>query len=78
MTETVSLPVWAAVAAGGFVLWAVFDRLLIPCVRWLFRRRADRVIDELNTRLDLRIPAFHRTRRRVLIELLTYDPEIMG
>ena len=78
MTETVSLPVWAAVAAGGFVLWAVFDRLLVPCVRRLFRRRADRVIDELNTRLDLRIPAFHRTRRRVLIELLTYDPEIMG
>ena len=77
MTETISLPVWIAVAGGALVLWAVLDRLLIPSVRWFFRRRVERVIDELNTRLDLRIPAFHRTRRRVLIELLTHDPRVM-
>ena len=77
MTETISLPIWIAVAAGALVLWAVLDRLLIPSVRWFFRRRVERVIDELNTRLDLRIPAFHRTRRRVLIELLTHDPRLM-
>ena len=76
MTETVSLPVWVVVAAGALALWAVFDRLLLPGVRWFFRRRADRVVDELNTRLDLRIPPFHRTRRRVLVELLTCDPGI--
>ena len=74
MTETISLPIWIAVAGGALVLWAILDRLLIPSVRWFFRRRVERVIDELNTRLDLRIPAFHRTRRRVLIELLTHDP----
>ena len=77
MTEPISLPVWLAVVAGALALWAVLDRLLIPSVRWFFRRRANRVIDELNTRLKLRIPAFHQTRRRVLIELLTYDPGIM-
>ena len=77
MTETVSLPIWMAVAAGAFVVWAVLDRLLIPSVRWFFRRRVNRVIEELNTRLELQIPAFHRTRRRVLIELLTYDPRVM-
>ena len=77
MTETISLPIWIAVAAGALVLWAILDRLLIPSVRWFFRRRVERVIDELNTRLDLRIPAFHRTRRRVLIELLTHDPRVM-
>ena len=77
VTETVSLPIWMAVAAGAFVVWAVFDRLLIPSVRWFFRRRVNRVIEELNTRLELQIPAFHRTRRRVLIELLTYDPKVM-
>ena len=60
-----------------FVVWAVLDRLLIPSVRWFFRRRVNRVIEELNTRLELQIPAFHRTRRRVLIELLTYDPKVM-
>ena len=77
MTETISLPIWIAVAAGALVLWAILDRLLIPSVRWFFRRRVERVMDELNTRLDLRIPAFHRTRRRVLIELLTHDPRVM-
>ena len=77
MTETISIPIWIAVAAGALVLWAILDRLLIPSVRWFFRRRVERVIDELNTRLDLRIPAFHRTRRRVLIELLTHDPRVM-
>ncbi len=77
MTETISLPIWIAVAAGALVLWAILERLLIPSVRWFFRRRVERVIDELNTRLDLRIPAFHRTRRRVLIELLTHDPRVM-
>ena len=77
MTETVTLPVWVASAAGAVVLWAVFDRFLVPGVRWFFRRRIDRVIDELNTRLDLQIPAFHRTRRRALIELLACDPEVM-
>ena len=77
MTETISLPIWIAVAAGALVLWAILDRLLIPSVRWYFRRRVERVIDDLNTRLDLRIPAFHRTRRRVLIELLTHDPRVM-
>ena len=77
MTETISLPIWIAVAAGALVLWAILDRLVIPSVRWFFRRRVERVIDELNTRLDLRIPAFHRTRRRVLIELLTHDPRVM-
>ena len=77
MTETITLPLWIAVAAGALVLWAILDRLLIPSVRWYFRRRVERVIDELNTRLDLRIPAFHRTRRRVLIDLLTHDPRVM-
>ena len=77
MTETISLPVWIAVVAGALALWAILDRLLIPSVRWFFRRRVNRVIDELNTRLKLQIPAFHQTRRRVLIERLTYDPKVM-
>lgn len=77
MTETVSLPVWVVAAAGALALWAVLDRLLIPGVRRLFRRRVERAIDELNMRLDLQIPAFHRTRRRVLVERLIHDPEVM-
>ena len=76
MTETIPVPVWVAAAAALFVIWALLDRLLLPGVRWFLRRRVDRAFDELNKRLKLRVPAFHRTRRRVLIEMLTRDPAV--
>ena len=77
MTETISLPTWVVAVAGVLVLWAVLDRLIVPSTRWFFRRRASRVIDELNTRLSLQIPLFQRTKRQVLIDRLTDDPEVM-
>ena len=63
--------------AGAFALWAVIDFLFIPGARWVVRRRVNRVIDELNTRLQLQIPAFQQTKRQVLIDRLTYDPKVM-
>ena len=77
MAETVSLPIWIVAVAGALVLWAILDRLLVPGLRWLFRRRVNRVIDDLNTHLQLHIPPFQHTRRRVLIDRLTYDPQVM-
>ena len=77
MTETISLPVWIAVIAGAFALWAVIDILFIPGARWVVRRRVNRMIDELNTRLQLQIPAFQQTKRQVLIDRLTYDSKVM-
>ena len=77
MTDPISLPIWLAVVAGALAVWAVLDRFLIPGAGWFFRRRANRVINELNTRLQLRIPALQQTRRQVLIDQLTYDPIVM-
>ena len=77
MTATVALPLWVAAVAGALALWAVLHFLLIPGGRWFVRRRVNRVIDELNTRLQLRIPAFQQTKRQVLIDRLTYDPGVM-
>ena len=77
MTETISVPVWVAVPVGLLALWAVLDRLLVPSVRWFLRRRVNRVIEELNTRLQLGIPPFYRTKRRALIDRLACDPEVM-
>ena len=67
----------AGAAGGGFASWALLARLLIPSVRWFFRRRLNIVIDEVNQRLDLQIPAFKLTRRRILIDQLTYDPQVL-
>ena len=77
MTEPVSLPIWAVVVLSGFALWAVLDRVLVPGLRWVLRRRVYRVISDLNTRLKLQVPPFQQTKRRVLIDRLMYDPQVM-
>ena len=77
MTGSVSLPVWLAVALSLLAAWALLDRLLVPSVRWYLRRRVNRVIDEVNTRLKLQIPSFHRTKRQVLVDRLMYDPKVV-
>jgi len=78
MTQTVALPVWLLAVLILFAAWAVLDRLLLPGVRWYFRRRINRVIDEINTRLDIEIPAFKLTRRQVLIDRLFHDPRVQA
>lgn len=78
VNESVTLPLWVASAAGLLAVWVLVARLLLPGLRWLRRRRVDRVIDELNTRLQLQIPAFHRTKRQVLVERLSGDPETLA
>jgi glycerol-3-phosphate O-acyltransferase len=77
MTRLVSLPLWLVALLFLLAAWAALDRLLMPGVRWYLRRRVNRAIDELNTRLRLKIPPFHRTRRRVLIDRLVYDPKVV-
>ena len=74
----ISLPVWVVVIVSALALYSVLDFLLIPGGYWLLRKRFNRVIDELNTRLQLQIPAFQQTKRSVLIDRLVYDPQIMA
>lgn len=77
MTRLVSLPLWLVALLFLLAAWAALDRLLMPGVRWYLRRRVNRAIDKLNTRLRLEIPPFHRTRRQVLIDRLAYDPKVV-
>ncbi|HVT60935.1 MAG TPA: 1-acyl-sn-glycerol-3-phosphate acyltransferase [Thermoanaerobaculia bacterium] len=77
MSGTVSLPVWVVILLALLAGWATLDRLLVPSVRWYLRRRVNRVIDELNTRLKIEIQPFQRTRRQVLIDRLLYDPRVL-
>lgn len=77
MTRTVTLPLWLAIVVGLLAAWAALDRLLVPSVRWYLHRRVARLIDEVNARLHLEIRPFQRTRRRVLIDRLMYDPKVL-
>lgn len=77
MTATIELPVWLLLIVGVLAAWVILERLLVPGVRWFFRRRVNAVILEINRRARLRIPTFSLTKRRVLVDRLTYDPEVL-
>jgi glycerol-3-phosphate O-acyltransferase len=77
MGSQVTLPLWVVIIVAVLAAWAAVDRILVPSVRWALRRRANRAIDELNTRLKLRIQPFKLTARQVLIDRLVFDPEVL-
>jgi glycerol-3-phosphate O-acyltransferase len=77
MGSQVTLPLWVVIIVALLAAWAAIDRILVPSVRWALRRRANRAIDELNTRLKLRIQPFKLTARQVLIDRLVFDPEVL-
>jgi glycerol-3-phosphate O-acyltransferase len=77
MGEPVAVPLWLFVAIAAFAAWSLVDRLLIPSVRWLLRRRLNRLIDTVNRRLAVEIKPFQLTKRQVLIDRLVYDPPVV-
>lgn len=77
MDAPITLPFWLFVLLCALAVLATLDRLLMPSVRWYLRRRVNRVIDELNSRLQLRLEPFKLTRRELLIDRLMYDPEVI-
>jgi glycerol-3-phosphate O-acyltransferase len=58
LSGTVTLPLWLVVLISVLSILAAIDRFLLPSARWLLRRRFDRAIEDLNTRLKLRIQPF--------------------
>ena len=77
MFDTIELPIWFVVIAAVFAAIAALERALIPSVRWYFRRRMQRVVTRLNTRLDRPIEPFKLARRHDMIQRLLYHPDVM-
>src|ERR1700694_872850 len=77
VSGTIELPVWLVGILAALALVGVLDRLLIPSVRWLLRRRLNEAIAELDGRLRRRIQPFKLTRRQSLIDRLMFDPELV-
>ena len=77
MSSTVALPLWLVVLVSVLAILAALDHLLLPSARWVMRRRFNRAIDELNTRLKLRIQPFKLAKRQSLIDQLVFDPEVL-
>ncbi|MCF6343365.1 MAG: 1-acyl-sn-glycerol-3-phosphate acyltransferase [Devosiaceae bacterium] len=74
---TITLPIWFVILAAILALFGLIDRLLAPSVRWFFRRRANKAIEKLNSKLSLKIQPFKLTKREGLIDALMFDPEVI-
>jgi len=77
MGGQVTISVWLFLLLVAIAGVAVLDRILIPSTRWFLRRRINRVLDEIGTRLDIEIRPFQLTKRQVLIDRLVYDPQVI-
>ncbi|HJQ56883.1 MAG TPA: hypothetical protein VJ890_08245, partial [Vineibacter sp.] len=77
MDQPVAVPLWLFLAIAAFALWSLLDRLLLPSVRWVLRRRVNRLIDRVNRRLQVEIRPFQLTKRQVLLDRLLYDPAVV-
>ena len=77
MPDQISISIWLFLLLVLIAAVAILDRILIPSTRWFLRRRINRVLDEIGTRLDIEIRPFQLTKRQVLIDRLAYDPEVI-
>ncbi|MBU2515776.1 1-acyl-sn-glycerol-3-phosphate acyltransferase [bacterium] len=74
---SITIPIWLFIILVLLTTWSILSRMLIPSVRWFFRRRINKVLDEIAIHLDLGIRPFQLTKRQVLIDRLAFDPKVM-
>ncbi len=78
VSASVELPLWLVLLSLSLAgLWLV-QHFLLPTARWVFRRRANNLINEVNNRLALRLPSFKLTQRTVLVDRLSFDPRVIA
>ena len=75
--ETVTLPYWTFIILVVFAAIMLLDRVFLPSMRWYLKRRVNRVIEEINTRLDVEIRPIQFTRRQTLIDQLVFDDKVI-
>lgn len=77
MTSTIDVPVWLVLLIVILAAVTLLNHFLLPGLRWFLRGRVNRVMEEVGSRLRMKLPTFQLTKRDVLIDRLVYDPEVM-
>jgi glycerol-3-phosphate O-acyltransferase len=77
MFDTVAVPLWLLILILLFAAVTFASHFLFPSVRWFFRRRMERAVEQLNKRLDRPIQPFKLMRRQDNVIRLIYDPQVM-
>ncbi|WP_418593563.1 1-acyl-sn-glycerol-3-phosphate acyltransferase [Ponticoccus sp. (in: a-proteobacteria)] len=73
---TVTLPLWLLLLILLFAAISFVTHFFFPSVRWFFRRRAERLVRRLNSRLQRPIEPFKLLRRYDLIQRVLYHPDV--
>lgn len=78
MSEGVAVPAWLLVVMAALAVWALYEHMLVPALRFLVTHPANQVIDNLGDRLRIGIRPFQRTKRQALIHRLLTDPKVQA
>lgn len=77
MFTPITLPLWLVILVALFAGVTFASHFLFPSVRWFFRKRFEKAVARLNSRLDRPIEPFKLARRQDMIARLLYDPRVL-
>jgi glycerol-3-phosphate O-acyltransferase len=72
----VFIPLYILIPVLLLAAVALAERILLPGVRVVIRRKVRRLVDDLNARLRLQLKPFKFTKKRIVEEMLVHDPEV--
>jgi glycerol-3-phosphate O-acyltransferase len=78
MSEGVAVPAWLLVLGAALAVWALYEHVVAPALRFMVTHPSNQVIDELGDRLRIGIRPFQRTQRQALIHRLLTDPRVQA
>ena len=76
MSDAVTVPFVVFLVMAALAALAVLEHVLLPALRFVASSSAEKLIEEVSARLKIGIRPFQRTKRRVLIDRLLYDPRV--
>ncbi len=77
LSNPITLPMWEIAILVIVSVLFVAEKVFMPSVRWMIRRKVNRVITEINEHLQFEIRPFQLTKRKVLIDRLIFDPKVI-
>ena len=77
MNSTIELPLWFVWLFLSLAALWLLQHFLLPSARWVLRHRANKLIEDVNSRLALQLPSFKLTKRTVLVDRLSYHPHVI-
>ncbi len=71
------VPLYILIPLALLAAVALLERVLLPPVRVMLRRRLRRLTAEIDDRLKIKLQPFKLTRKKVVEEMLVHDPEVV-